>query len=97
MIRTQHTQSVSDFRANYCQILQRLNATGDAEILTQNGEARAVMLSPKMFDQLVEDAELSRRAAMIRESIQRYERGEYRDGFEALDEMKRKIRDRHGA
>ena len=93
MIRTEHTQTVSDFRSNYAEVLDRLNQSGDAEILTQNGEAKAVLLSPRVFDELVRDAELARQAALIRQSIAQYERGEYRDGFQALDDMKRKLRD----
>ena len=46
MIATQHTQSLTDFRQNANQTLDRLGKTGEAEILTVNGEARAVLLSP---------------------------------------------------
>ena len=91
MIRSQHTQSVSDFKANYSKTLDRLNQTGDAEILTQNGQARAVLLSPKAFDQLMDDAQLTRDVAMIRQSHAEYQRGEARSADEVFDELRDKL------
>jgi len=97
MLRADHIQSVSEFKANYTKTLERLNTTGEAEVLTQNGEAKAVLLSPKVFDQLMQDADMYRQATMIRQSIEQHERGEYRDGFAALEDMKQKLRGRDGA
>jgi len=84
MIRTDHTQSVTDFRANYAQVLERLDTTGDAEILTQNGQARAVILSPKAFDELMADAELARTMAMIRQSEAELSAGKGRQADDAF-------------
>lgn len=36
MISTEHTQSLSDFRKKAAQTIERLNQTGEAEILTVN-------------------------------------------------------------
>lgn len=49
------------------------------------------------YDQASRDAELADRAEKVRSSIKRYERGEARDGFQALDEMKQNISDRSQA
>src|SRR5438874_2509301 len=59
MISTQHTQSLTDFRQKATETLDRLNQTGEAEILTVNGEARAVLLSPAAYDELARDADPS--------------------------------------
>jgi prevent-host-death family protein len=56
MIASQHTQSLTDFRQKATETLNRLNKTGQAEILTVNGKARAVLLSPKGYDELARDA-----------------------------------------
>jgi hypothetical protein len=42
MIATERTQSLTDFRLKAAETLERLNQTGEAEIITVNGEARAV-------------------------------------------------------
>ena len=91
MIRSEHTQSVSDFKTHYTRTLDRINETGEAEILTQNGQARAVLLSPKAFDQLVDDAQLTRDVAMIRKSHEQYQRGEARPADEVFDELRGKL------
>ena len=91
MIRTEHTQSVSDFKTHYVKTLDRLNRTGDAEILTQNGQARAVLLSPKAFDQLMDDAQLTRDVAMIRQSHAEFERGEAIPAEKVFDELRSKL------
>lgn len=91
MIRAEHIQSVSDFKTNYTRTLDRINRTGEAEILTQNGQARAVLLSPKAFDQLMDDAQLTRDVAMIRMSHAEYQRGEARLADEVFDELRGKL------
>jgi PHD/YefM family antitoxin component YafN of YafNO toxin-antitoxin module len=69
MISTQHTQSLTDFRQKATETLDRLNQTGEAEILTVNGEARAVLLSPVAYDELTRETHLARDAAVIRQAI----------------------------
>jgi prevent-host-death family protein len=80
MIATQHTQSLSDFRQKAAETLDRLNATGEAEILTVNGEARAVLLSPASFDELAREAQLTRDVAVIRKAMKQIDEGQ---GIEA--------------
>lgn len=91
MIRTEHTQTVSDFRSNYAEVLERLNDTGDAEILTQNGEARAVMLSPRAYDELAEAADLARTMAAIERSRQEIAEGKGRTADEVLADGRSKL------
>jgi len=84
MIATKHTQSLTEFRQNASQTLERLNKTGDAEILTVNGHARAVLVSPAMYDELARDAELRRDVAVMRTAIRQIDRGEGQDAGELL-------------
>ncbi len=76
MISTQHTLSLTDFRQKATQTLDRLNSTGEAEILTVNGEARAVLLSPKVYDELNREAQLTRDVATMRKAMQQIEAGQ---------------------
>jgi len=80
MVSTEHTQSLSDFRQKAGETLDRLNRTGNAEILTVNGEARAVLLSPAAYDELARDAQLSRDVTFIRRAMQEIQDGK---GMEA--------------
>ena len=75
MVSTQHTQSLSDFRQKAAETLDRLNRTGEAEILTVNGEARAVLLSPTAFDELAREAQLTRDVAVIRKAMKQIDDG----------------------
>lgn len=77
MISTQHTQSLTDFRQKATETLDRLNTTGDAEILTVNGEARAVLLSPAVYDELAREAQLTRDVAVVRRAMKQIDEGNY--------------------
>src|SRR5580693_4961935 len=91
MISTEHTQSLSDFRQKAGETLDRLNKTGEAEILTVNGEARAVLLSPAAYDELAREALLAYDAAAIRRSIQQFREGKGRDVNVFLDEVRAQL------
>lgn len=82
MIAAQHTQSLSDFRKTAGETLDRLNRTGEAEILTVNGEARAVLLSPAVYDELAREAQLTRDVAIIRKAMKQIDDGNYIDSSE---------------
>lgn len=87
MIRTDSIRSLTDFRDNAKAHLDRLAAEGGAEVLTVNGEARGVVMSPAEFDRL---AELARQAEItegIRRSMAQFENGEgveLREGMRGL-------------
>jgi PHD/YefM family antitoxin component YafN of YafNO toxin-antitoxin module len=91
MIATKHTQSLTEFRQKATETLERLNKSGDAEILTVNGQARAVLLSPAMYDELARDAQLSRDAVVMRTAIHQIENGEGRDAEGFLDELRSQL------
>lgn len=91
MISTKHTQSLTEFRQKATQTLERLNKTGDAEILTVNGQARAVLLSPAIYDEMAQDAQLWRDAAVMRTAIGQIDRGQGRDADEFFDELRSQL------
>jgi prevent-host-death family protein len=47
---------VSDFKAQAADWLRRVADTGQAVVITQNGKAAGVLLSPARFDELTEQA-----------------------------------------
>ncbi len=75
ILATRNTQSLTDFRQNANETLDRLDSTGEAEIITVNGHARAVLLSPARYDELVREALLAHDVASIRESVKDIEAG----------------------
>ncbi len=91
MISTQHTQSLTDFRQNASETLERINRTGNAEIITVNGEARAVLLSPEEYDRLAGYAVTDEDVAMMKRSIEQLERGEGIDGDVFFDGLRAKL------
>ncbi len=75
MISTQHTQSLTDFRKKATETLERLNKSGEAEVLTVNGEARAVLMAPAVYDELAREAQLTRDVVVIRRAIKEINEG----------------------
>jgi len=69
MLATQHTQSLTDFRHKATETLDRLNKTGAAEILTVNGEARAVLMAPAVYDELTRELMLTRDVSVMRRAM----------------------------
>jgi len=50
---------VSEFKAQAAEWLKRIATTGQALVITQNGKAAGVLLSPARFDELSERARLN--------------------------------------
>jgi PHD/YefM family antitoxin component YafN of YafNO toxin-antitoxin module len=91
MVATQNTQSLTDFRQRAAETLERINRTGAAEILTVNGEARAVLLAPAVYDELAREAELSRDVEVIQRSLKEIREGKFREADEVFDEIHAKL------
>lgn len=91
MVATKHTQSLTDFRQNATETLERLNRTGEAEVLTVNGEARAVMLSPAAFDQLARQLEESRFYDSMRLAMAEHAASKGRPAAEVFSDMRAEL------
>jgi prevent-host-death family protein len=87
MLSTERTQSLSDFRQNAGETLDRLAKTGEAEILTVNGEARAVLLSPAVYDEMARELEISRDVTAIRKAMKEFDEGKGRPAEEFFAEL----------
>ncbi len=92
MVATKHTQSLTDFRQNATETLERLNRTGEAEVLTVNGEARAVMLSPAAFDEMAREVEQIRFNESVDRAREQLERGEWVSAEQAFERIEKKLK-----
>jgi len=87
MIQTTDIQKLSVFRQKASEHLARLKETGRAEILTVNGEAAGVVMSPKTYDELMQEVDMARSLAMLDRSEADIAAGRTRPMREALKEM----------
>ena len=78
MIRSTDITSSTELRQNLRVHLDRLKSTGRPLYITTNGETDAVILSPRIFDELVEKAELADRLATIDKSVEDIKAGRVR-------------------
>jgi len=71
-LRAEDIVSVSEFKAQAADLLRRLSESGHPLVITQNGKAAGVLLSPAEFDRLVERA---RFVAAVQEGLADEEAG----------------------
>ncbi|MDB5295236.1 MAG: type toxin-antitoxin system Phd/YefM family antitoxin [Phycisphaerales bacterium] len=91
MIASQHTQSLTEFRQKAAETLDRLNRTGEAEILTVNGEARAVLLAPAVYDELAREAQVTRDVSVIRQAMREIDAGHGREAGTFFDGLRSRL------
>ena len=78
MIATELTHSLSELQNTAEATIARLNETGDAEIITVDGQARAILLSPAAYEEMATAAETARDVATIRNAMKEFEEGKGR-------------------
>jgi prevent-host-death family protein len=79
----QNIVSLSDFKSKASKMLDRIRKTHRPLVITQNGKAAAVLISPDDFDQLTDKvhlAEQARQIAAIREGIKEADEGKFASG-----------------
>ncbi len=87
MIRTEDIRKLSDFRQNATSHLDRLAESGSVEVLTVNGEAKGVVMSPKTFDDLAEKAFQVEVAVKIKRGMKEIKAGQGLDSRQAVREI----------
>jgi len=88
MIRTDNIRSLTEFRRNAKDHLDRLAKTKDHEVLTVNGEAKGVVLSPEAYDDLVAEAEYARNLKAIRRGLDAAKNGDTIPAEEVFAEVR---------
>ncbi len=91
MLSTEHTQSLTDFRQKATETLDRINQTGEAEIITVNGHARAVLLSPAVYDALAKESLLARDVETIRRAMREVDEGKGQEAGVLFDGLRAKL------
>ena len=82
---------VSDFKVQAAEWLKRLAETGQPLVITQNGKAAGVLLSPAEFDRLTERARL---VAAVDAGLADEEAGRVVPHADVVAEMKRRAQSR---
>ena len=92
MVAQVDTHPVAEFQQRVVETLDRINRTGEAEVITIDGEIRGILLSPAAYDALtIDTAFTDEDAAMVQLSIQQLRAGQGRNAFEFLDEVRAKL------
>jgi len=89
MHHTQDTYSLTDFKQNAQEHLHRLRRTGRPEVLTVNGKAEAVVMTPETYDRLM-DMALAYARAKVAVGLQQARAGELVDDDAALQARRRR-------
>ncbi len=76
MIDLANIRSLSDFQRNTKEHLKRLKKTGEAEVLTVNGQAELVVQSAEAYQKLLDVADLADSVAILRKRIAAADTGE---------------------
>lgn len=95
MTRARDITSFTEFRTHLRDHLDQSKASGRPLFVTTNGETEAVVLSPAVFDELVEQAELANSLKTLDRSTSDIKAGRTRTAKKALrqvaDELKLKL------
>lgn len=92
MIRPRDITSLTDFRKNARQYLDELEKTGGVRVLTVNGKAKAVVMSPEVYEELDEEAWQAEATRRIRAGMEDVKAGRVMD----WDEGMRKLANKYG-
>ena len=84
----EHVLSLAEFRDAAVETLDRVNRTGEAEVITMDGEERAVLVSPRVYREMVREAQLARDVENIRISTAQIAAGQH----QTVDEVSHEIR-----
>jgi hypothetical protein len=87
MVLLNNIHPVTDFTRNTRKYIQRLKKTGNAEVLTVDGEAQVVIQSTTAYQKLVDAAQLVETLAGIQRGLDEADRGEVRPAREFFREL----------
>lgn len=81
------TQALTEFREKTSATLRRLRRSDRPLLLTQNGKAAGVVLSPKAYADLADTADLARSIVSLRKGLADAKAGRSRKAADALDDL----------
>lgn len=92
MYATTDIYPVSDFNRKPAEHIKRLKETRKAEVLTVNGKAAVVMVDPKSYDRLMQDADLLKTLKTIAIANEQHENGQSQPAKEVFEELKKELK-----
>ena len=84
-------KTISNFKANAPEIINQLSENREPIIITQNGEAKAVLQDVYSYDQMQQTLALLKMMAM---SEKDFEEGRFKPADEALDDIVKRVQAR---
>jgi prevent-host-death family protein len=84
---------ISWLKNNAKQLIETVDETGNAMIITQNGEAKAVVMNVREYDQIQESLALLR---MLADSSADEQAGNLRDSDEVFADVRKMIAEKRG-
>ena len=92
MIRTTNIKPLTEFLRNSKTHIGALKSSGEAELLTVNGEASIIVQDAESYQALLELAEQARQDERLRRALQAAKNGE---PVESADEVFSRLRKKH--
>lgn len=90
MLDAREIYPLSDFQRNARQFIEQIQSSHKPIILTVNGKASVIMQDATSYQELLDELELARSSAKIRQGIVEAAAGKDRDAIEALEELRLK-------
>lgn len=90
MLDAREIYPLSDFQRNARHFIERLQESHKPIVLTVNGKASVIMQDAESYQKLLDEVELARSAATIRQAMTEVAAGKDRDAVEALEELRLK-------
>ncbi len=90
MIELNSIHSLTDFKRNTPQFMEKIKETHSPLVLTVNGRAELVVLDTDSFQELLNKVEYAETVQAIKEGMTSFERGEGRLAKEALGDLAKK-------
>jgi PHD/YefM family antitoxin component YafN of YafNO toxin-antitoxin module len=97
MVALSDIYSLTDFQRKTREHIERLKETRRPEVLTVNGRAEIVVQDAAAYQDLLDQIEEAQAIIGIQRGLDSMRRGEGRDAFEALRELRSKRRPGNGA
>ena len=93
-MNTQNIQSLTQFRQNANAVIKEVAETGSPVVLTQNGRAAAVVISPQEWKRTQESLAMLQMIAIRRQEINTGKVVDFDEGMRKIDAMIEAYHDR---
>jgi prevent-host-death family protein len=92
MKNLKNIQSLTSFKRNTVELVERLKQTKSPLVLTVNGKAELVVIGAEEYEEMLEKIEQAENIKAIQHGIVAFEKGEFKPAKEALAQLQNKHR-----